>query len=347
MAAYTVIDDAGLFYNSLLYVGNDGTGHAITGVGFQPDFTWIKNRDAADFHILTDSPRGATKYLQSNSDAAEVTHAESLQSFDSDGFTVGNIAQINTSPEDYASWNFKGGTTSGITTNGSTTITPSAYSFNAAAGISILKYVGDTSSGAKVAHGLGVIPTFIIVKNYNAAENWGVYLSSIGNTKYLKLDTTAATTTSATAWNDTDPDSVNFTLGNSGAFNGTTMTAYCFAPIKGFSHFGSYLGNGNADGQFVYTDFRPGFLLLKRYSTTGQWMLYDSKRLGYNELNYDFQTTNTNAERTTGPYLDILSNGFKLRNTDTDFNGSGQSILFAAFASNPLVNSSGVPGNAR
>jgi len=351
MAAYTAIDDVGSFFNTVLYTGNDGTGHAITGAGFQPDITWIKNRDASDFHVFTDSVRGATNYLIPDDGGAEITNAESLQSFDTDGFTVGNIAQINTSPEAYASWNWKAGTTSGITTDGSTTITPSAYSFNQTAGISIIKYAGNSTSGAKVAHGLGVTPNMMIVKNIDANDTWTTYTDYTGNTKYLVLNTTAATDTQTNRWNDTSPDSVNLTVGNSTAVNnsGNDYLGLIFANVQGFSRFGVYFGNSNVNGPLVYCGFRPAFIIIKRPNHTTDWQLFDSKRLGYNVDNNNLYPNLTNGEG-TGDILDILSTGFKLRTADSapnPVNGNTAPYVFFAFAESPFVNSESVPNNAR
>ena len=185
MAAYISFQPSD-FFNTKLYTGT-GASLAITGVGFQPDFVWAKNRDATDNHTLFDSPRGVTEYLGSNTTSAEATGADSLNSFDSDGFTLGTWGDINGSGEDYVSWNWKGGTTSGITTDGSTTITPSAYSFSATAGISIVQYSGNNTSGAKVAHGLGAAPGMIIVKTTNTPNSWNIYHKGVDATGSRRL----------------------------------------------------------------------------------------------------------------------------------------------------------------
>ena len=341
------------YFKAHLYTGT-GASNAQTfpeTAAMKPDLTWIKNRDAADFNVLTDSIRGVTKYMQSNSTAAEVTNAESLKSFDSDGFTVGTQAEVNTNTEDFVSWNWKAGTTTGIDTTGST-ITPSSYSFNATSGFSVIAYTGNSTAGALVPHGLGVTPKMIIVKKVDGTDGWGVYHSGMDATApedyYAFLDSTAARVDS-TMWNDTAPTSILFSLGSGGDVNSSSSTyiAYCFADVKGYSKFESYQGNGNANGSFTYTGFRPGFLMIKRINTGGQWMIFDDKRLGYNERNYDFQASNSNAERTTGPWMDILSNGFKIRSTDTDFNGGGDTMVYAAFAAFPTVSSNNLPGVAR
>ena len=350
MAAFTTIDDAGLFFSPTLYVGNDGTAHAITGVGFQSDFTWIKNRDALDFHILTDSARGATKYLQSNDAAIEVTHAESLQSFNADGFTVGNIAQINTSPEDYVSWNWKAGTTTGIDTTGST-ITPTAYTFNQTSRFSAISYTGNATAGAKLPHGLGTTPIMIMTKNLQTTESWMVYhqdSDAVPEDYAMQLNTTGPNANNNTNWNDTAPDSVNITFGDgAGTNSANTFIAYCFADVQGYSKMGSYIANGNADGPFVYTGFRPAFVMTK--ATTGyiNWNMFDSKRPPYNPEEPLWANT-TGTEASIGSYdVDLLSNGFKARTLSSQVNSTSTPLyIFAAFAESPFVNSNGVPTNA-
>ena len=350
MAAYTTIDDAGSFYNTKLY--SAGTAPlAITGVGFQPDITWIKSRTYTDNQNLFDSVRGATEILYTNNNNVVDTQAQSLQSWQSDGFTVGSRNDTNRSGQTFVSWNWKGGTTSGITTNGSTTITPSAYSFNQTARISILKYTGNTVAGAKIAHGLGVAPDFTIFKSTANATAWNSYhtgtYAAIPDEYSLCLSSTAAKDGDTKFWNDTVPDSVNITLGNGADANPSALcVAYCFASVQGFSNFGSYTGNGNADGAFVYTGFRPAFVMIKRSDSSGDWYIYDDKRLGYNMDNNELYANTTNAEQ-TDDRIDLLSNGFKLRNDGSGVNASSGDYTYTAFAESPLVNSEGVPNNAR
>ena len=335
------------YFATKLYTGNAST-QVISSIGFNPAMTWIKERDGANNHALFDIVRGDDKHMEPNLANAEATESGAL-AFGTDQFTLGNWTPINGSGNLTVAWNWKAGTTTGIA--GSPSITPASYSFNQTSGFSILKYEGSGAT-ATLPHGLGVAPDMIITKEIEApggGNDWGVYHKAMGNTKAAWLNTTAAPGTSSTYWNDTSPTSTLFTVSTNTQSNGssTDYIAYCFASKKGYSKFGSYEGNGSADGAFINTGFRPAFLIVKRYSTTGQWMIYDDKRLGYNEKNYDFQTANANAERTTGPYLDILSNGFKLRNTDTDFNGDGNTILYMAFAAFPLVSSNDIPTVAR
>jgi len=345
MAAYTTINDAGSFFNPVLYTAT-GSSLGVTGAGFQPDFTWIKNRSAADFHVLTDAVRLATKYIRSDDHAIEVTDTESLKSFDSDGFTVGTTAEVNTNTENYVSWNWKAGTTTGIA--GSPSITPSGYSFNATSGFSIIKYEGNGVSGATLPHGLGVAPRMIMVKNLDSGQNWHIYTSSTGATKYLVLNTAAATVTATGSWNDTAPTSTVFSLGDHASTNtsGEDYVAYCFADVQGFSKFGGYDGNGDADGTIVYTGFRPAFVILKSTVSSEVWHMMDDKRLGYNVKN-EFLYPDTTAAEDTTTSIDFLSNGFKLRTTNTALNNDDELFIFMAFAQAPLVNSSGIPVNAR
>jgi len=349
MAAYTTIDDPEAYFQVQLYTGNGSANHAITLGGdtdMQPDFVWIKNRDATDSHCLFDAVRGATKLISSDTDAIQTTDADTLDSFTSDGFQVDADVKVNTNTEDYVSWNWKAGTTSGITTNGSTTITPSSYSFNTTSGFSILQYGGNSTGGAKLAHGIAV-PKMVFVKSTShAGDAWAVYHEGFGNTAYGTLDTTAAWYTDSTRWNDTDPDSVNFTLGSSGAVNNSAKTyiAYCFADVQGFSKFGSYEGNGNANGTFVYTGFRPAFVMTKSIDSTSSWHIFDNKREGDNIDNDPLVAEATTVEATTD-MIDLVSNGFKIK-IATDPNVA-ETYVYAAFAEAPFVNSEGVPCNAR
>jgi len=346
MAVYTTIDDAGSFFNTKLYTGT-GSSLAVTGAGFQPDLTWIKNRDAADFHVLTNSVTGATKYVRSNASTAETTDAETLKSFDSDGFTVGTTAEVNTNTEDYTSWNWKAGTTTGIDATGAS-ITPSSYSFNATSGFSLIKYTGNGSAGATIPHGLGTSDIGLIICKNLALSSWAVQHKSLGPTKFLYLDETQAVQTDTTRWNDTAPTSVLFSVGTSGVVNTNTAeyVAHVFANVQGYSKSGSYVGNGIANGAFVYTGFRPAFVLFKAIATSENWNIYDDKRLGYNVDN-DALNPNTTGTGYTTDDMDIVSNGFKLFTTNSRVNGSGATYIYMAFAEAPFVNSNGVPVNAR
>jgi len=331
------------YFNTNLYAGT-GSSLALTGVGFQPDFTWIKERTGGEGHNWTDSVRGVTKYIMGNNTNTQSTNAESLKTFDSDGFTLGTFGGMNTSSETYVAWNWKAGTTTGIA--GSPSITPSSYSFNATSGFSIIAYTG-TGSAATLPHGLGVAPKLIIIKNLVSGNNWELGHEYIGWTKKFKWNLTEAATTDTGAWNDVAPTSTLFTLGSNNSSNGSgsTMIAYCFAEVKGYSKIGSYVGSGDADGTFVYTGFRPAWIVLKIYDTTGDWYLFDNKREGYNVDNDAL--LNTTAVESTTDYIDILSNGFKLRSTLGVINGSANTMVYAAFAEFPIVSSNDIPGLAR
>ena len=334
------------FFNTKLYTGT-GSSNAITGVGFQPDATWIKGRNTTYNHVFTDAVRGVTEEIYPNTTGAEVTNAQGLTAFGSDGFTVGTDAGYNGNTNTYVSWNWKGGTTSGIATNGSTTITPSAYSFNQTSGCSIIKYTGNGTAGAKLAHGLGATPDFFIIKGLDATTDWDVYHSSLGATKWLELNADGSVSTSTNRWNDTEPDSVNITLGDSTHVNDSSaFVAYCFSAKKGYSKFSSYAANGNADGAFIYTGFRPAFILLKDTGTNA-WYLMDSKRDGYNAENKGLIPSQNSIEQAGSYGVDFLSNGFKCRTTDGWTNGSGLTYLYAAFAEFPLVSSNDIPTVAR
>jgi len=341
--AYTDIDKPSNTFNIKLYTGT-GSSNAVTGVNFLPAFTWIKSRTTYSDHILTDVARGVTKTLHTNSTAAQTTEAQDLKSFDSDGFTVGTNDNVNKSSDNMLSWNWKGGTTSGIATNGSTTITPSAYSFNQTSGFSILKFTGNQTSGAKLAHGLGVKPDWIICKSSAGISAWGVYHKSLGATYAMLLNATGAKDDDASAWNDVEPDAVNITLGSSVNTNKTgDMVAYCFAEKQGYSKFGSWTGNGNANGAFVYTGFKPAFVLVKSAGGITEWFITDNKRPGYN-LNYRINPNIMDAEATAASanYCDLLSNGFKVRYNDV----AGEEQIYMAFGQ-PIISNSGTPATAR
>ena len=347
MAVYTTIDDSGLYFNTKLYTGT-GSSLANTGVGFQPDWVWIKGRSGATEHVLTDSVRGVTKELSSDDTGAEETVAQGLTAFGSDGFTVGTDGSYNTSSATYTSWNWKAGTTSGIVTNASTDITPSAYSFNQTAGFNVFKFTGAGNSGDTVAHGLGAIPEFIIIKVTGTTHGWITYHGALGGTKNLNLETSNGAATAISRWNNTNPDSVNITLGNSNNVNGasTEYICYAFSGKQGYSKFGEYTGNGNANGTFVFLGFKPAFLMCKRTDDASEWSMFDNKRNTFNVVNHHVYADLPNAEGDDDD-LDFTANGFKFRRDAGNTNGSGATYIYAAFAEAPFVNSNGVPCNAR
>ena len=347
--AYTIVKKSTDYFNTKTWTGT-GSSNALTGLGFQPDMVWNKIRNSSGSHRLTDAVRGVTKEIYPDLSETEDTQAQGVTAFGTDGFTVGTNAGYNASGSTYASWNWKGGTTSGITTNGSTTITPSAYSFSQTAGISIVKYTGNATAGAKVAHGLGAVPALIFVKVLDANNNWAVYHKEMGETKAMYLDSNHAETTDG--WlNDTAPDNVNFTL-SGGNYGNTANThiAYCFAETTGFSKFGKFTGNGDLDGPFCYTGFKPAFVIIKNTITSSDWNIYDNRRStsgGYNVVDYTIVANSNAAEDTATTYndIDILSNGFKIREDNGDCNGTGQKMIYIAFAAEPLVGDN--PATAR
>ena len=344
--AYTTINKHTDYFNTKLYSGNYQS-HAITGVGFQPDWVWIKERSSTSSHRLMDAVRGVGKGLSSDNTTAEESLAALLTSFDSDGFTVGADNGVNQNNQTYAAWNWKANGSGSSNSDGSVASTVSA---NTTAGFSIVKWTG-TGATATVGHGLGVKPSMIIIKNTGAVENWVVYHGSLGAEKNIKLNNTEAQQDTTGAFNDTEPTSSVFTVHTNTNVNqsGQVMIAYCFAEKTGYSKFGSYTGNGNADGTFVYTGFKPSFVLVKRYSGTEQWQMTDSARdkdvsPNFARLNPD--TTSAESTNTTWAKIEKFSNGFKLGGTDTVSNGSGSTYIYMAFGQS-LVGSNNVPCTAR
>ncbi len=345
--AYTTINKSTDYFNTKLYTGT-GAENAVTGVGFQPDFTWLKNRATTNHHTLFDAVRGANKVIYSNLDAIQYTVTQELKSFDSDGFTVGTEASANGSGNGIASWNWKANGQGSSNTDGS--INTTYTSASTTSGFSIVKYTG-TGSNATVGHGLGSVPKMIIVKCLDQTHWWFTYHIGMGNDRHITLNTANAQSgTSSVYWNNTTPTSSVFSIGTDTGVNqsGQDYIAYCFAEKTGFSKFGSYTGNGSTDGAFIYTGFKPAFIITKRTDSGDFWMMQDSARTPTNVANKYFQANDSAAESTTNDVaLDMLSNGFKLRNTGAHYNGSGGSYIYIAFAEAPLVGSNNVPANAR
>ena len=345
MAVYTTIDDAGIFFNLVLYTGT-GTTHTITGVGFQPDFVWAKSRSSGQDPRAIDAVRGGDKVLYPSLNNAAATDSELITSFNSDGYVMGTSGtNANDNTVTYVSWNWKMGTTSGLSGG---TITPSAYSISATAGQSVLAYTGNNTSGATIPHGLGVTPGLIICKRRDGADNWWVHVESLTGPQYMVLNSTGAVASATAVFNDTLPGATLFTIGNDAGINasGGTYIAYCFAPVQGYSKFGKYMGNGNADGTFVYTGFRPAFVMGKIQDGTDSWHMWDDKRDVDNPVERRLEANSSGAEHTTIDWLDFVSNGFKHRYGGGGNNNSGSTYLYMAFADSPLVNSNGVPNNA-
>ena len=345
--AYTTINKSTDHFNTVTYTGNGGT-NAITGVGFQPDMVWTKNRSSAQNHLLYDAVRGIGYYLYPNLTNAQGGSGGSgtFNSFDSDGFTLGSGDDSNVNGENGVAWSWKAANSAG-SANTDGTIN-STVSVNTTAGFSIVKYTG-TGSNATVGHGLGAVPKMFIVKRRDGADSWYIFNSNLGsNDAYIVLDSTNASSTSNgnTLWNSTAPTNQVFSLGTNGVVNGSgrTYVAYCFSEKVGYSKFGSYIGNGNADGTFIYTGFKPAFVMVKRTDNTSDWQMQDNKRIGYNINNYRLKANLSDAETTSG-VMDFISNGFKFRGTA--MNTSNGTFAYMAFAEAPLVGSNNIPCTAR
>ena len=325
-----------LFMNATLYTGTGATAtitNGAAGQAFQPDLVWIKVRSTGYSHRLVDSVRGATKLLYSDLTNAESTDAASLTAFNSNGFSLGSAAGTNDTSQTFVGWQWKAGGTA--VTNTSGTIS-SQVSANTTSGFSVVTYTGAGSTGT-IGHGLGVAPSMIIVKPRNVVDNWYCYHASLGNAQAVYLNLTNASGASP-SWNSTSPTSTLFTVASNLVTNTNTYVAYCWAPIAGFSQFGSYTGNGSADGPFVYTGFRPKFVMIKRTdsSTNGDWRILDSSRDTYNVSQNALYANLALAEDSSVTVEDFLSNGFKLRTAINGYNGSGATYIYAAFAENPF-----------
>tara|TARA_B110000285_G_scaffold55206_1_gene62857 strand:+ start:90 stop:1130 length:1041 start_codon:yes stop_codon:yes gene_type:complete len=345
--AYTTINKSSDYFNTKLYTGNGGT-QGITGVGFKPDLNWIKDRDGTPSHVLHDIIRGVTKRLMSNNTNAEDTGSQ-INSFDTDGFTVPNNNN-NTNGSDYVSWNWLGSNTTASNSNGSIT---STVSFNATSGFSVVKWTG-SGANATIGHGLGSTPKVILVKNATATGNWKMWHKSFatmsgGNaTSSLNLNTTSALINTASVFNSMATINTNvFSVGAEGDTNQSnqTMVAYCFAEKQGYSKFGNYIGNGNADGTFIYTGFKPAFVMVKNASASQNWYMLDNKRDISNVCDSYVTADNTTAEQTY-TLADFLSNGFKLRDTGGASNASGNNYIYMAFGQS-IVGSNNTPATAR
>ena len=349
--AYTTIDKPSDYFETKLYTAT-ASDLSITGLDFAPNWIWIKSRNLTGDHSIFDSVRGTGKQLQSNTTGAEFTTADALSAFNSDGFSITGTGNnyTNRDGRTYVAWNWKAGTsfTNDASGTGIGSI-DSAGSFNNDSGFSIVSYTGTGSAGT-IKHGLNSAIKMIITKGRSFADDWLCYHSSLGNGKYIILNKTNAEASSALPWNSTSPTSSVFSVGSSGTTNnnGGTIIAYCFAEKQGYSKFGSYTGNGSTDGTFIYTGFKPAWVMIKLTSGAGEdWKIYDDKRLGYNAANKSLAANTNAADSNSNISIDILSNGFKNRNTSGALNSSGATYIYMAFAENPFVTSTGVPATAR
>lgn len=332
----TASTQANKYMDINLWTGNDTSQTITNSGGFQPDFVWIKQRSSTNFNQLVDVVRGNTKYLYSNNSELEETITTRLTAFNSNGFSLGSSVTVNSLGSSYVGWQWDAGTTT--VTNTSGTIS-SQVRANTSSGFSVVTYTGNATSGATVGHGLGVAPSMMIVKNRTTdGYSWYVYHVTQGATKFFEgLNTTDAVKTGSSIWNNTAPTSSVFSVGSWGGVNESAVSfvAYCFSEIAGYSKFGSYSGiTGSADSSFIYTGFKPAFLLIKRTDSTGFWVMLDNKRKTYNVNDAVLYANSSNAEA-TGQSIDFLSNGFKLRTTDSDVNTSGN-YVYAAFSENPF-----------
>jgi len=351
--AYTTIDDPSAYFQTKLYTGNDSS-RAITFDGntnMQPDWCWFKARSEAYNHAAFDSVRGTTKLIRPNQNNAEETHSTTLTAFGSNGFSLGGgDAFTNADTVTYASWNWKAGTsfTNDASATGIGTI-DSSGSVSTTAGFSIISWTG-SGSGATIAHGLGAQPQIVFVKNRSDTASWNVYTVIGGGGKGLFLNDNAAFDSDSSYFNNGTASTTTFPVGSANTANGSSdnMIAYCFANVKGYSRISSFVGNGNADGTFVYLGFKPAFIIYKNTTNAREWILLDNKRLGYNPSNYSLFPNNTDTGSDgSAVSADLLSNGFKLRTTSEHDNESGNTFIYMAFAENPFVTSTGVPACAR
>ena len=352
--AYTTIDRPTDYFRTKIYSGT-GSNAAITfdetDNSMQPDLLWGKCRGSGETnkrHVLTDSVRGINSQLASNTDAVETTYTNSFTAFGSNGFSVGDDNGVNENSNTFVAWCWKAGTafTNDASATGIGSI-DSSGSVNETAGFSIVSYTG-SGSAATVKHGLSTTPNMMIIKNrVTDSKDWQVYSPVNDPTDALALNQTDATGDSDVYWNDTAPTSSVFSV-KSGATNtsGAATIGYIFSNRQGYSKFGSYTGNGNADGPFIYTGFKPAWVMIKQSNGANGWNIYDNKRNTFNVMD-KFLLANSNQAEASYSVIDFLSNGIKLRNTASSFNTSGASYIYMAFAENPFVTSTSIPTTAR
>ncbi len=350
--SYTTIDRSTDYFRCKTYSGT-GSSHAITyteSENMQPDMVIVKRRDSATAWHLHDSVRGATKMLKLNASDSETTDAEKMTSFDTNGFTVGTNGDANNSSGTFASWSWKAGTSVSGTTGGSGTSKSYSGSVNTTSGISIISYEGNGTAGHTVPHGLNSAPDVVLVTRRNQASQRVMGLSALGFTKFMEFDLNGASQTSSLRFNDTAPSSSVFTLGSTFDTNrdGIDMIAWCFHSVKGYSKFSKFTGNGSSSAPpFIFTGFRPAFVLVKNTSQADSWFLHDDLRDGFNEDNEYLRVNETSAEGSGVNRLNIFSNGFNVPTTDKSHNVDGNVYIYWAFARHPFVTSTGIPTTAR
>jgi len=344
-----IIDKPSDFFNTVLYTGNGGT-LTVSGVGFQSNFTWLKGRSFADYHVLTDSVRGVNSQVYSNDAGSQGSQTNGITSFNSDGFVLGNWSNTNKASNTHVGWNWKAGTSFSNSAGANGASIASTGSINTAAGFSVVKWTG-SGSNATIGHGLGTKPSMLMVKNTTATGGWRVWHQNLTSTQTLQLNTTAAVNTSAGQFNSSATfNSTVFSVGGEGDTNesGSTIIAYCFADKQGYSKFGKYSANANVDGTFVYTGFKPTFILIKASNSAqdGQsWFIYDSSRDSGNTATQTLQPNTNAAEQTNVAPIDILSNGFKLRTNTGRINGTNGEYIYMAFGQS-IVGTNNIPATA-
>ena len=362
MADYTTIDDPSAYFQANAYTGNGSDDHAITNGGnsdLQPDIIWIKERDNSGAHSLHNTMGSISLFLEPNATSANAYDTTTVKSVQSDGFTLGTESNHNQSSTDYIAWQWKvNGATTSSNSDGDLTTT---VQVDSTAKISIFTYTGlDPIEPLDLGHGLGVAPDFFFIKKTNSgtARNWGLYHKNMAATpqdNYLRLNSTNAVADASTWWRDEAPTSTIIKTGEQADVNQPSDTFVCYAwkEVQGFSKFGQYKGNGDANGAFVYTGFRPAWILLKETGATTSWGIWDHKRStsSSNPTDKLILANASDAEYSgSSYYLDILSNGFKMRNSDGAWNGSSDHYIYAAFAEHPFVTSTdtnSIPTTAR
>tara|TARA_R100001163_G_scaffold60394_1_gene49675 strand:+ start:2329 stop:3384 length:1056 start_codon:yes stop_codon:yes gene_type:complete len=350
--SFTNIDDPSAYFHTQLYTGT-GSSHSVTNDAnagdFKPDWVWLKERSSTGGNKIYDSTRGVQEAIQTQSSGAETTTAQGLTAFNTDGFTVGSDGGHNQSSATYVAWQWKAN--GGSTTSQTGANIDSVTQANTTAGFSIVTYTGNTGTGQSVKHGLGTTPHWILIKRRDGTGDWFVYHKDVGNTKYLKLNS-AGTETTSSEFGNYGPDATSFFVSGNTCVNTATYVAYAFAEKQGYSAFGSYIGSGaRSSAPFIYTGFKPRFLISKNVTGSGSWSIWDTKR---NPINGDTDyviANGSDAESNSGFGLNdpfyFYSNGFGVMNADGWSNAVNQTYIYMAFAENPFVTSTGIPTTAR
>lgn len=350
--AYSTILKHNSYQDTTIWNGNNTDPTTISGLSHQPDLVWAKARTGSydtQNHCVNDSVRGANNLFRLGLNNAQETDTDNLKSFTSDGWTMGNDGKINQASTTYVGWSWKAGTTSGLSGG---TITPSSYSINTTSKFGIYKYQGNGTSGANIAHGLGVKPAFMLIKCTSSTDDIVMYHKNLGATKHLKWRASSRSAgTSSAYWNDTEPTDTLFTIGNDSGVNtnGQTYVAYVWGEVTGYSHFSKYEGNQSSDnGPFIYTGMKPKFLIICRENSDDEIEIYDYQRAGYNGVNAHLNANLSSAEDANGGRVHMYSNGFKiLTGSSGPTNSSGQTYLTMAWGQSIVGGENNIPANAR